>query len=100
MLSGISLISVYLQITARISKMAIITTCGFGSGECETLIEEGATFIAHIGFQCKRIALQKGFIKIWHYMSYLPACLIVVQVHESPAGGLAFTPLPHIHKGL
>lgn len=33
-------------------------------------------------------------------MSYLPASLVVVQVHKSPTGGLAFTPLPHIHKGL
>ena len=33
-------------------------------------------------------------------LSYLPAGLVVVQVHESPTGGLAFTPLPHIHEGL
>lgn len=38
--------------------------------------------------------------KARHSVSYLPASLIVVQVHEGPTGGLAFTPLPHIHKGL
>lgn len=32
--------------------------------------------------------------------SYLPASLVVVQVHESPTGGLAFTPLPHVDEGL
>lgn len=31
---------------------------------------------------------------------YLPASLVVMQVHESAAGRLAFTPLPHIHEGL
>lgn len=34
------------------------------------------------------------------HISYLPASLVVVQVHESSTGGLAFTPLPHVHKGL
>lgn len=33
-------------------------------------------------------------------VDYLSAGLVVVQVHESPTGGLAFTPLPHIDKGL
>lgn len=31
---------------------------------------------------------------------YLPASFVVVEVHESPAGRLAFTPLPHVHEGL
>lgn len=31
---------------------------------------------------------------------YLPASLVVVQVHERAAGRLAFTPLPHVHEGL
>lgn len=33
-------------------------------------------------------------------VSYLPACFVVVKVHEGPTGRLAFTPLPHIHEGL
>lgn len=33
-------------------------------------------------------------------VSYLSASLVVVQVHERPAGGLAFAPLPHVDKGL
>lgn len=33
-------------------------------------------------------------------VTHLSPSLVIVQVHESPTGGLAFTPLPHIHKGL
>lgn len=39
--------------------------------------------------------MQKLMVK-----GYLPASFIVVEVHERPAGGLAFAPLPHIHEGL